>query len=199
MTQILEPFGIDLNPGLFASIRTYIALLQQWNQKISLTRIQNQDEILRLHFGESFAATPLFPMRNGRLADIGSGAGFPGIPIKMLIPGLRLTLIESNVKKATFLSEVARRLNLEPVEVINGRMEDIADDTTAFDFLTARAVGDHERLLMWARRHLAAQGKVILFVGEKDASEISKDGGWSWATNFIPMSRNRVLLSGSPR
>ena len=91
-------------------IRTYISLLLRWNQSISLTTVTNSDEILRFHFGESLFAASAFSLENGRLADVGSGAGFPGLPLAMLLPDLNVTLIESNAKKFTFLSEVVREL-----------------------------------------------------------------------------------------
>jgi 16S rRNA (guanine527-N7)-methyltransferase len=199
LAKILAPFGVESNPALFSSIRAYVSLLLQWNEKISLTSIKSPDEIVRLHFGESFVSKPLFSAQNCRLADVGSGAGFPGIPIKMLIPELHLTLIESNGKKAAFLGEVVRKLNFSSVETINARMENVAEDILAFDFVTARAVGNHKGLLMWARRHLTAHGKVILFVSERGAETISKDGNWSWAMKSNPTSKSRVILSGSLR
>src|ERR1700722_12678869 len=106
LADILAPSGVRPDSELFASIRAYIDVLLLWNKKISLTSIENPDEIAKLHFGESFFAALELSTLEGRLADVGSGAGFPGVPIKMLSPGLDLSLIESNAKKAAFLSEI---------------------------------------------------------------------------------------------
>jgi 16S rRNA (guanine527-N7)-methyltransferase len=199
LTDILNPSGVHPDVELFASIRAYIDLLLLWNKKISLTSIENPEEIARLHFGESFFAASKLSALEGRLADVGSGAGFPGIPIKMLSPGLELSLIESNAKKAAFLSEVLRKLNLKPAEVLNTRMEEISGHFLPYDFITARAVGDHDNLLKWAMRHLNPKGKVGLFLGIDDATKISRGSEWSWNIESIPGSERRVLLIGSLR
>src|ERR1700722_10303866 len=96
LSEILAPFGVKPDLALFLEMRAYIDLLLAWNRKISLTSIENPAEIVKLHFGESFFANSALSISRGRLADVGSGAGFPGIPIKMLAPDLHLSLIESN-------------------------------------------------------------------------------------------------------
>src|SRR5271155_1161393 len=106
--KALAPYGLRVSPGLSASIRGYIAILLRWNSKISLTTVVEPLEILKFHFGESFFAAAAVPITHSRLADVGSGAGFPGLPLAMLIPQLEVVLIESNLKKATFLSEGIR-------------------------------------------------------------------------------------------
>ena len=129
-------------PSPTANISTYIDLLLRWNARINLTAIRQPEEIVTRHFGESlFAARHLFPAeatteepsepalrsveRNSTsVIDVGSGAGFPGIPIKIWAPDIHLTLIESNQKKATFLREVARTLTLTNINVFPGRAED---------------------------------------------------------------------------
>jgi 16S rRNA (guanine527-N7)-methyltransferase len=197
LSEILEGSGIEPEAAPFSAIRAYIDLLLLWNSKISLTTIENPEEIVRLHFGESFFAASILNISQGRLADVGSGAGFPGVPIKMLAPALQLSLIEANAKKAAFLSEVLRKLILKPTEVLNVRMEDLPEGTIPFDFVTARAVGDHKSLLRWARRHLRPSGKLVLFLGADDATELSRERGWSWDQIRIPQSKRRVLLVGS--
>ena len=127
------------------SISTYIDILLHWNARINLTAIRNQEEIITRHFGESlFAARHLFPLypvsssvtpvssvvkgfdfelAQARVTDLGSGAGFPGIPIKLWAPNIALTLIESNQKKSTFLREVARALTLTDINIQTVRAE----------------------------------------------------------------------------
>src|SRR5271166_2654316 len=98
----LTPYDVTASDLLCDQIRTYIDLLLHWNQKTSLTTVTDPTEILRFHFGESFFAVGSVPIRHGRLADVGSGAGFPAVPIRMVSEGLSAILVESNQKKATF-------------------------------------------------------------------------------------------------
>jgi 16S rRNA (guanine527-N7)-methyltransferase len=200
IANALTPYGISAQPELCESIRTYISLLLRWNERISLTTITDPEEILKLHFGESFFAVSAVPIQNGRLADVGSGAGFPGIPLAMAAPDLNVTLIESNLKKSAFLSEVIRSLRLNQVRVIRSRMEEVPLDLPAFDFVTVRAVGHHRDLLSWAESSLSESGKIVLWVGEADAIEISRSIAWVWRSPIhIPGSRSRVLLVGAPK
>src|SRR5580693_2378362 len=134
IAALLEPFiETPLSPSQLDQISIYIDLLLRWNARINLTAIRNEEEIVTRHFGESlFAARHLFPrvarapsptsvsktkVHAPRLIDIGSGAGFPGLPIKIWAPEIDLTLIESNQKKATFLREIARKLTLTDINV----------------------------------------------------------------------------------
>src|ERR1700722_3313945 len=121
MEKSLRSYGVPVRSGLLEAILTYISILLRWNGKISLTTVTNSIEILRFHFGESLFAAKAVPVENGRLADVGSGAGFPGLPLAMLLPDLDVVLIESNLKKATFLSEVVRTLRLGNAKVWRGR------------------------------------------------------------------------------
>src|SRR5271154_7070181 len=140
--RCLDRYGVDVPDGLCASIRTYISMLLKWNSKISLTTVVDPVEILKFHIGESLFAGPAVPVENGRLADVGSGAGFPGLPLAMLLPKLYVVLIESNLKKATFMSEVIRALELRNAKVWRGRVEDMPlGNADRFEFVTARALG----------------------------------------------------------
>lgn len=199
IAAILGEYLIATETGLELAdaIRLYISLLLQWNRSISLTTVTDPEEIVRFHFGESLFAASVYQIRSGRLADVGSGAGFPGLPLKMLSPAINLTLIESNAKKAAFLSEVVRRLQLEDVRVFRGRMEEFGGKEK-FDFVAARALGRFEALLTWSQDRLATAGKLILWVGGDDAKTVSRLPGWTWSVpEKIPQSRRRFVLSGS--
>src|SRR6202161_3581947 len=115
--QALLPYFSPVSPLLCYQIRSYIDPLLRWSRRISLTTVTDPSEILRFHFGESLLAVPSVPIRHGRLADVGSGAGFPAGPIRMVSEPLSVVLIESNQKKATFLMEVVRALKLEHTDV----------------------------------------------------------------------------------
>lgn len=197
---MVAPYGISSDDRLCERIRSYISLLLRWNERVSLTTVTDPAEILKFHFGESFLAASAVPIQFGRLADVGSGAGFPGIPLAMIAPDLHVTLIESNLKKSAFLSEIVRSLDLPHVAVIRSRMEEIRIDSAAFDFVTARAVGTFEDLLSWSAQVLADSGKLVLWVGGEDAALISRNSQWFWRDPIqIPGSKNRLLLVGSPK
>jgi 16S rRNA (guanine527-N7)-methyltransferase len=169
-----------------------------WNKKMSLTSITDVSEIVRFHFGESMFGASAMKIANGRLADVGSGAGFPGIPIRMICPDLRVTLIESSTKKAAFLCEVIRQLDLG-IEVFKGRSENLPVSESGFDFVTSRAVGHMDRLVEWSERHLSEGGRVIFWsTEEEDRRRNHRGSDWKWAPPIkIPDSIERVLLTGS--
>src|SRR5271155_5075056 len=195
----LIPYGFRPDSAQCQAISCYIALLLKWNKTISLTTVVDPMEILRFHFGESLYAAVCVPILKGRLADLGSGAGFPGIPLRLAVPDLSLTMIESNSKKVAFLREIVRELNLSRVEVVRERMENISPHQTALDFITAPALGKHANTLMWARDHLAPSGEIVLWLGQTDAEAISRDPLWKWSTPArIPGSDRRFILTGSP-
>src|SRR5262245_17500282 len=112
VAELLKPYGIHLSAAQLDQVRSYIALLLKWNQSVSLTAIEDQEEIVSRHFGESMFLAAEYPVENGRLADLGSGPGFPGLPLKIISPALEGVLIESNKKKCAFLWEVIRTLQL---------------------------------------------------------------------------------------
>ena len=198
VANILAPYGVAVDQTFSNRIQSYVDLLLLWNRKISLTAIRGMRDILRFHFGESLFALGAVPVENGRLADVGSGAGFPGIPLAMAEPRLEVTLFEAIQKKAIFLSEVVRALDLKNVHVERTRVEDVHVDR-AFDFVTARAVGEKHRLIAWAARSLDRDGRLLLWLGVDDALMVSSTVGWIWRAPLqIPSSSSRVVLVGSP-
>jgi 16S rRNA (guanine527-N7)-methyltransferase len=197
--RLLKPYGVDASDHLCAQARKYISLLVEWNRRISLTTVTDPAQIVRFHFGESMFAASAVPIRNGRLADVGAGPGFPSIPLSMVIKDLLVVPIESNSKKCTFMSEAARALELPLVRPYRGRMEDFPASDTSFDWITARALGMHRGLLDWAASALNPTGSVVLWLGESDASELSKHEAWSWREPIkIPASDRRFILVGRP-
>ena len=199
--QILLPYGGKaLTDSQLASLAKYLELLKQWNQTIPLTSIENDTEIVARHFGESIFPGSLLPMSRGRLADVGSGAGFPGLPMKIAFPELQVTLLESNLKKCAFLREVQSTLALSNVEVVRSRYEDFYAAPGSFDFVCSRALGSYKRLLLWSKAPLKPDGHVILWLGTEDSNLLTRTRDWNWALPVkIPESRQRVLLMGAPR
>jgi 16S rRNA (guanine527-N7)-methyltransferase len=202
-------------------ISTYIDILMRWNSRINLTAIRDAEEIVTRHFGESFfAARHLFPGRRAglrgrveglretgasapasiRVADLGSGAGFPGLPLKLWAPHIALTLIESNHKKAAFLREVTRGLTLTNVDIQNTRAETLTGGAP-FDFVTLRAVERFESVLQTAASLVAPSGRLALLVGlaqYEQACSIAPELVWD-APVPIPHSRARILLTALKR
>jgi len=180
-------------------IRSYVSLLLKWNRSVSLTTVTEPAEIVRRHFGESMYATKVLPVENCRLADVGTGAGFPGMALKIARPDLHLVLIESNKKKCTFLHEVVRTLGLTNVEILPERFESILPESLKFDIVTSRAVGEFKQLLRWSAEALAKRGHIALWVGVDDSTRLSGDRSWTWESAAkIPDSQRRFILIGRP-
>lgn len=204
ISELLQPFlATPASAEQTRHISTYIDLLLHWNTRINLTSIRQPKEIVTRHFGESlFTARHLFPSSQsdlpattGRLLDIGSGAGFPGLAIKIWVPNLGATLIESNQKKAIFLREVIRKLTLTCVDVFPGRAEDFSSPA---EVVTLRAVEHFEHALPTAARLVAARGRLALLIGEGQVQrtrQLTPELRWSEPLS-IPLSSSRVLFIG---
>ena len=198
--QELVAYGVSADDSLCEKIVAYVELLLRWNSKISLTTVTDPVEIVRFHFGESLFGAEQLEIKNGRLADVGTGAGFPGVPLKLYSAPIELYLIEPNLKRATFLGEVIRHLKLDRVEILRLRMEDLPVELSDFDFVTARALGKHEALLRWAIDRLGARGRVALWIGDQDASSLAGDQSYGWSAPIkVPGSDHRVILQGTPK
>ncbi len=199
IAEALVSFQIVASDDQTSKIREYIALLLRWNRSISLTTVTEPLEIVARHFGECMYAANLLPVENCRLADVGTGAGFPGLALKIARPDLQVVLIESNKKKCAFLFEVVRVLQLENVEIRSERFEGIRPETVSADIVTCRAVGEFKELLRWSRRALMHQGHLVLWLGADDATRIARAGGWVWQpAQRIPESQRRFILIGRP-
>ena len=199
--ELLAPFlPAPLTDAQLAQISTYLDVLLRWNARMNLTAVRHPDQIVTRHFGESlFAAARLFPTPpapGASLLDFGSGAGFPGLPIKIFVPPLRVTLLESQNKKATFLREVMRALRLTDVNVHAGRAEDF---DAAADVVTFRAVERFDQALPAAAPLLAPAGRLALLIGaaqEPRARHLLPHFTWD-APLPIPLSSARILLLGT--
>ena len=213
IAELLQPFlEPSLPQSLLDQISTYIDLLLRWNARINLTAIRDPEEIVTRHFGESFfLARHLFPKsgtdrrplttdhRPPHVLDIGSGAGFPAVPLKLWAPHIHLTLIESNNKKATFLREVARALTLTNINVITDRAEALAarPDFPRTEVVTLRAVEHFEAILPQAVTLLAPRATLALLIGAAQLPRLTAATTMKWHSPIpIPQSRTRVLSIG---
>lgn len=194
----LKEFAVELSSEQVLKIQEYMKILLAWNEKLNLTAIRDPLDMLYRHFCESMFAGVSVPVEKGRLADVGSGAGFPGLPLKILRPDLQVFLIESNVKKATFLAEVIRELGLEHARVLVNRYEELGEEVAPLDFVCSRAVGEFATLLEWAGSKQVSAGQVILWIGSRDLDELQRIKTWEWREPvLVPHSMRRVLLVGA--
>jgi 16S rRNA (guanine527-N7)-methyltransferase len=196
--KALSGFQIEVNSDQVGQIQEYIRLLLVWNEKVNLTAIRDPLEILHRHFCESMFAANIVGLGKCRLADIGTGAGFPGLALKILLPEAQIVLVESNIKKATFLAEVVRALGVTGANVLVSRYEELGDEIAPVDFLLARALGEFEIFLKWAASERVDAQRVILWVGAADVDLVLKSPGWAWEPPVsVPQSLRRVLLTGN--
>ena len=200
MEEALSPFGVVLSSPLADALRRYLELLLRWNQKINLTATSDLGELLRRHVGESLFGARFLPDVSGTLYDIGSGAGFPGLFLKLQRPDWELLLVESDRRKAAFLSESLRVLNFDKSRVVVERFESVSGAEKIADVIVARALGRHADLLKWATIALRPGGKIILWIGKNDADRLQVTRGWHWdSPAAVPNSDERVILSGTPQ
>lgn len=197
IAHLLQPF-IELDESRLGAISTYIDLLLKWNARINLTAIRGPDEIVQRHFGESlFVARRLLEQKRPQTAiDLGSGAGFPGVPFAMLAPDVQVTLIESQQKKATFLKELVRVLELKNVKVFGDRAENYRETA---ELVMLRAIEKFQEALPKAISLTCSGGRVGLMIGSAQvelARGLSAEINWDVAVE-IPCSNSRVLLWGS--
>jgi 16S rRNA (guanine527-N7)-methyltransferase len=196
--RALGEFQLTVDDKQVLQIQQYMKILLAWNEKINLTAIRDPQEILYRHFCESMYAAAAVPLEHGRLADVGSGGGFPGIPLKIIRPDLQVFLVESNLKKATFLAEVIRELELRDIQVLVRRYEELGEEVAPLDFICSRALGEFVPFLEWALSEQLATKQVILWIGGRDLPEIEKIQTWHWHGPIqVPHSLRRLLLVGS--
>jgi 16S rRNA (guanine527-N7)-methyltransferase len=171
--------ALDLAPALAGPLLAYLALLDRWNRTYNLTAIRDPREMVAKHLLDSLAMHPF--AGDGALADLGTGAGLPGIPLAIADPGLQVTLVESNGKKARFLREAVRTLKLPNARVAEARIESL-DMPGMFDAITARALATLPLILELGGHLLKPEGKLLAMKGAVPADEIAAlPPGWQVA------------------
>jgi len=135
--------NIEISEEVFTKLKKYHEMLVLWNQKFNMTTILEEKEVLLKHFYDSLCLVKAVELNDHTLCDVGTGAGFPGLVLKIIFDNLKITLVESNGKKCNFLKEVIKELDLKNIEVINQRAEEYAiKNIEKFDIVTMRAVSD---------------------------------------------------------
>lgn len=171
----LAALGLPETP-LAERLLAYLALLARWNQTYNLTAIRDPQEMLPKHLLDSLAMWRA--VRPGALADLGTGPGLPGIPLALAVPGLQVTLVESNGKKTRFLREVVRQLGLDNVRVLESRAEAVAEPG-AYEQVTARALDTLAGILAVGGHLLSPTGKLLAMKGVHPEAEIAAlPPGW---------------------
>lgn len=200
LRKLLEPFGLDLSSTQEGQVLAYLRLLLRWNEKINLTAIRDPEECLTRHFGESLFLASHYQVRGG-LLDIGSGAGFPGLALKIVFPGISVTLLEPVAKKRAFLKEAARVCSFSQVAVRGERLEEFASDNQLqrFDFSTMRAVGNLELLVPLAAQCLKPGGSLLLWLSQDQATSLAGiESSLRWAKPLpIPLTRTGEIWRGT--
>lgn len=189
ITRLLIPFLPALPEGLAGKLSLYLELLLKWNARTNLTAIRTPEEIVTRHFGESlFTGTVLAPTHT--LLDYGTGAGFPGLPIALLRPDLRVTLAESQNKKVSFLREAVRLLNI-PVDIWAKRVEEMPP-SQRFDTVTLRAVDAMVPAIQGAEPRAAHH--LVILTSQAGAKEIPTLEAFASAKlTPMPQSEDRVI------
>lgn len=197
IAQLLQPY-IQLDESRLLAISKYIDLLLKWNARINLTAVRAPEEIVQRHFGESFFAAK-HVLAEGTVEnaiDLGSGAGFPGVPFAMLAPDAQVTLIEANHKKAAFLRELIFSLGLKNVKVFDDRGEKYSHRA---DLVTMRAVESFGKALPLAIQLTKPEGRLALMIGSAQTGEAVKLGeklAWK-EPQQVPGGHSRVLFVGT--
>ena len=167
---------LGLDPALAMPLLAYLALLDRWNRTYNLTAIRDPREMVGKHLLDSLAMHPY--LDDGHLADLGAGAGLPGIPLAIAKPGLRVTLVESNGKKARFLREAVRTLGLSNARVAESRAEAL-DEPGAYDAITARALATLPLIIELGGHLLKPGGRLLAMKGAVPDDEIAGlSAGW---------------------
>jgi 16S rRNA (guanine527-N7)-methyltransferase len=192
---LLRPYA-SLPEKLIGEISTYIDVLLKWNSKINLTAVRDPQEIVKRHFGESlFLAESLVEQDwRGTVVDVGSGAGFPGLPLAMYCPAANVTLIESQGRKAAFLNEVIYALKLTNARVFHGRAEIFPGQA---DLVTLRAVEKFESVMQAGIDLVASGGRIALMIGRSQLSKARQLDSLEWNEPLpVPGGQARLLLVG---
>lgn len=170
LNQGIKDAGLDISEQTQQKLLAYLALMQKWNKVHNLTAVRDADEMVTLHLLDSLVVLPFIDAKN--LLDVGSGAGLPGIPLALCLPNLQVTVIDSNSKKVSFMRQAKAELGISNLEVLGGRVEDIAS-TKKFEIIISRAFSDLSLFISLTHHLLDAQGKWLAMKGVYPEAELA--------------------------
>lgn len=162
----LEAMNIEYQEYMIDQLQDYLKFLKEENKKYNLTALDEPDEIITKHFFDSLSFLSKFNLKQEKFIDIGTGAGFPGMVIKIFKPGLDMILLDSLAKRVNFLKKLSTRLGLKKLEVVHARAEDLARDKIyreGFDWVVARAVAPVNTLSEYTLPLVRLNGKAVFF------------------------------------
>jgi 16S rRNA (guanine527-N7)-methyltransferase len=191
--------GLDVSRETVGRLATFSATLQRWQKAINLVSRGSLDQLWSRHILDSAQLAPHLPPAANTVADLGSGAGFPGLVLAALRPDLEVTLIESDARKSAFLVEAARRMGLHKVRVLAGRIETASPQNA--DVVTARALAPLKQLLAWADRHRSDTAICLFHKGKgwrNELTEAMKDWDIPYDSFTSATDRDAVLLRIGP-
>lgn len=197
----LGALGLPRRGGLPDDLLAFQALLAQWNRAFNLTAVRDPEEVVVRHLLDSLAVHAWIP--RGRIADVGTGAGLPGIPLALALPDRSFTLVDSVGKKARFVRQACRELRLDNVTVVQSRLEDYRPDRP-FDAVIARALAPLERLAPLAAPLLAPGGRLLAMSG-RDPGRPGKPAGFDTLevhgvkVPHLDAPRHLLILRRAPR
>lgn len=178
MIQYADKFKINIDEEKLDKFKKYTALIKEWNEKINLTAITDEDDIIRKHFIDSISVLESNVIKNGmKIIDIGTGAGFPGIPLKIVLPDSNILLVDSLNKRVNFLNEVIRMLELHGIEAIHARAEEAAkkpEYRENFNIVVSRAVANMSVLSEYCIPFAKIGGYFIAMKGPSSENEIEE-------------------------
>ena len=178
LTDSLKEFHITLTNEQFHQFQNYYELMIEWNSFMNLTAITEMDEVIMKHFVDSVSliqAVPDLAKKDYSLIDIGTGAGFPGIPLKIVFPDLKITLLDSLNKRVDFLKQVCDKLKINNVTAIHGRAETYGQNEmyrNQFDFVVSRAVAELPILMEYCVPFAKVNGYFVSYKGKKQEEEV---------------------------
>ena len=175
MAEESEKIGIKLPDEQLNEFYEYMQLLLEWNEKMNLTAITDPEEVIKKHFVDSITIKKYIKEKS-RLIDVGTGAGFPGIPLKIVDKSIKLTLLDSLNKRINFLNEIIEKLNLKEVNTIHSRAEEYAKNKVreSYDVAVSRAVADLPILLEYLMPYVKLNGICICMKGPKAQKELER-------------------------
>ncbi|RJQ23152.1 MAG: 16S rRNA (guanine(527)-N(7))-methyltransferase RsmG [Nitrospiraceae bacterium] len=171
----LRETGIACTEGQIHSFMIFLSELKKWNRACNLTSLKTDEDIIVKHFLDSVLYLKAIPEDAVRLADVGAGAGFPGVPIKLVRPEMDITLIESSAKKCAFLRHIIRSLKLSGVHVLTQRVEDLGTEhVKSFDVMVSRAAFSIREFIKAACPYVKEDGILVLSKGPKVSEELDE-------------------------